>query len=441
MSKPAVYTNCKILDGTRDMVLQENKAIVVQDGRIAAIVDAKDAPKHAATEDLKGAYVLPGLINLHAHLPGSGKPMNFGSSTAGAITFLKKLAIGRFVMRQLTYKNAKEEFYGGVTTVRAVGGLVNADTAVRDWIASGKKIGPRILAANEAVSVPHGHMVGTVARAAESVEEAVAMVEDVAGQNPDLIKLMITGGVLDAPDVGEPVLRMPPEYVRACCDKAHELGFQVAAHVESTEGVKVALENGVDTVEHGAELSPELVRLFQDRNAADICTISPLVPLIVYGEEILKNPMYVENSVIVGRGIVRGAREALRSGIALGLGNDVGCPYITHREYWRELFYFNRWVTFDPKLTLHIATLGNAKIVGIDGETGSLEPGKCADFLAVKDNPLEDLRALRNPVLVVARGNAVHNPPYNVPKETQDLLDKCLDAELPGNLEAQFELE
>ena len=99
-------------------------------------------------------------------------------------------------------------------------------------------------------------MAGSVAIAAESIDAAVAHVDEAKRENVNLIKLMITGGVLDAEVVGEPgVLRMQPELVKAACDKAHSLGMIVAAHVESPEGVMVALQNGVDSIEHGAQPS------------------------------------------------------------------------------------------------------------------------------------------------------------------------------------------
>jgi len=122
-------------------------------------------------------------------------------------------------------------------------------------------------------------MAGSLAYEAHSAEEAKDLVTKIASGKPDLIKLMITGGVLDATVKGEPgALKMPPEYVKAACDEAHRLGYKVAAHVESPEGVRVALENGVDFIEHGAEMSDEHLKLYKEHSAAQICTLSPAVP-------------------------------------------------------------------------------------------------------------------------------------------------------------------
>ena len=142
----------------------------------------------------------------------------------------------------------------GVTTIRTVGGLGSFDTKLRDEINAGTKMGPRILAANEGISVPGGHMAGSVAVAADSIDTALKHLEQSEKEKVDLIKLMITGGVMDAKEKGVPgELKMSPEMVKVVCDKAHENGYLVAAHVESPQGVRVALENGVDSIEHGAE--------------------------------------------------------------------------------------------------------------------------------------------------------------------------------------------
>ena len=111
---------------------------------------------------------------------------------------------------------AKQELLGGVTTIRTVGGVADYDTIIRDKVAAGKIDGPRVLASNMAVSVPEGHMAGSLAYEATSVDEAVMYVRKIAEDKPDLIKLMITGGVLDDKNKGEPgVLKMQPEFVKA----------------------------------------------------------------------------------------------------------------------------------------------------------------------------------------------------------------------------------
>ena len=163
-----------------------------------------------------------------------------------------------------------------------------------------------------AVSVPGGHMAGVLGFEATSPEEGVAFVDKIAKDKPDLIKLMVTGGVLDGKR-GEPgELKMNPAIIKACCDEAHKLGYYVAAHVESPEGVKAALENGVDTIEHGARPDDSIITLFKERKAADICTISPAAPIARFDPAVLKLPEDAQfNGEIVLNGLIECAKACI----------------------------------------------------------------------------------------------------------------------------------
>lgn len=421
-----VYKNAAILDGTKEMTLQKNKAIVVENDKIKEIVDCDQIPANAAVVDLGGRYVLPGLINLHVHLPGSGKPMNISktnSDTSGLANTLLRNKPGRWILKKMCYNFAKTELLSGVTTIRTVGGLDTIDSQIRDEIRSGKVVGPNILAADKAISVPGGHMAGLLAYAATSPEEAVACVDKIAEAKPDLIKVMITGGVLDADDTGAPgAMKMPEPVIKAICDRAHALGFYVAAHVESPEGVKAALQNGVDTIEHGAVLDDELTALFHEKNAKLVCTISPAIPMKLLDEDAMPDERYKINGTIVCNGIISAAKTARENDIPVGLGNDVGCPYVTHYDFWRELIYFQKYIGADARETLHTATLKNAQIVGIDHLTGSIEPGKLADMIILDKNPLDDLSVLRNVSMVIKSGKEVKGKPKKSAK-----IDALLD--------------
>ena len=421
-----VYKNANILDGTRHMTLQKNKAIVVKDDKILKIVDNDNIPSNSQIIDLKNCYVLPGLINLHCHLPGSGKPLNISkisSDMSGLVDKQLKNPLGHFIMKKMCYRFAKTELLSGVTTIRTVGGFGTIDSQIRDEINSGKITGPNILAADKAISVPGGHMAGLMAYAATSVNEAVSYVDEIAKTKPDLIKIMITGGVLDADEAGTPgAMKMTYEQIKAVCDRAHELGFYVAAHVESTEGVKAALINGVDTIEHGAVLTDELIHLFKEKNASLVCTISPVIPMKLSDSDIMPDERYHINGTIVCDGIISAAKSALENNIPVGLGNDVGCPYVTHYNFWRELVYFHKYTGASTLLTLHTATQGNARIAGIDHLTGTIEPGKLADMIVLNENPLDNLEALRNLSMVIKSGKTV-NGKLKKNKNIDSLLD------------------
>ncbi|MDO4197946.1 MAG: amidohydrolase family protein, partial [Erysipelotrichaceae bacterium] len=271
--------NVNILDGTYQMKLKEGYDILIEDGKIVKI--DQNISYEGKVLDGKGQYVIPGLINLHVHLPATGKvgKKKLGD-LRGLVKFMKSNPICREIGIGIGASSAKMELLSGVTTLRAVGGVSNFDTKLADRIKKGKTAGPRILASNEAICTPGGHMEGTVSVAVNSVEEAEDLVEKTAKDGADLIKLMITGGVLDCKVKGHPGdLKMDEEMVKACCDRAHELGLKVAAHVEGPEGVEIACRAGVDTIEHGAPPSDEAISILKERNGALVCTLSPAIPL------------------------------------------------------------------------------------------------------------------------------------------------------------------
>lgn len=416
-----------VLDGKKDMEPQRNRAVYIKDGKIEKITAADSPDKGYKVIDLTGQFLLPGLINLHVHLPASGKPRKKASDPKKLVKLITANRLTRKLGLRICEKYARTELMSGVTTIRTVGGVANFDSLLRDRIANGCVSGPRILASDMAISVPGGHMAGSLAWEATSAQEAVVLVDRIAEGKPDLLKLMITGGVLDAEVVGEPgVLRMPPEYVKAACDKAHALGLQVAAHVESPEGVIVALKNGVDSIEHGAQPNDEMMRLFRERGAFQVSTISPALPYALFDRSVSHATEEQQiNGKVVFEGIIALAKECLAEGIPVGLGTDTGCPYITHYDMWRELCYFVKYCGVTTSFALYSATLRNAELVGIDNVTGSVEAGKDADLIVCRSNPLADLSALRQ-LTVVVRGGKVIRPHLKKMKRVETELDKFL---------------
>ena len=420
--------NGVVLDGTRDMTPRTGLAVCVDGSRIAAVCDAADVPEGYARVDLGGKYLLPGLINLHVHLPASGKPRKKPSDPKKLVKLITSNGLMRRIGVKMCEGYARTELLSGVTTIRTVGGVADFDTIIRDAARRGEILSPRVVASNMAVSVPGGHMAGSLAYEARTPEEAAAFVEKIAAEKPDLIKLMITGGVMDAEVVGEPgVLRMQPALVKAACDKAHALRMQVAAHVESPEGVRLALENGVDSIEHGAKPDEHIMQLCKERGAFQVSTISPAVPYALFDRSI-SHATYEqqENGKVVFEGIVAMARACLDNGIPVGLGTDTGCPYITHYDMWRELNYYHKYCGVSQKFALYTATKLNAELAGIGDMTGSIEPGKCADFVVTKENPLENLQALRKIEMVVARGKVIEHPSVKKMPEVEKELDQFL---------------
>ena len=424
MKKDAI-ANANIISGKLNDGVQSGKYVIVEDGKIAKITSDKAAIDGLKVVDLNGKYLIPGLINLHVHLPGSGMPKDTKKQNKKTVRMLMNHALTKYIVYRMCANYAKVELMSGVTTIRTVGGLDDIDSRIRDNGAKGKLKAPRVLASNMAVSVKDGHMAGLLAYEAKDPEDGRRYVREIAKTNPDLIKLMITGGVLDAKKEGEPgVLRMSPEIVKACCDEAHKLGFKVAAHVESPLGVTVALEGGVDTIEHGANVGEHELELFKQNGSAHVLTISPTIPLCMFDLSVSGGtPLHKVNGKVVFEGMLDCAKKCLENNIPVGLGTDTACPFVTHYDMWRELRYFQKYLGVSNEFAIHTATEVNAKIAGIDNETGTIEEGKSADFMVVDGNPLENLEALRNPKAVALRGEMINNPKVKKFQYVEDELD------------------
>lgn len=420
--------NAVILDGTKDMEPLRGHSVLVEGETIVGLAPAGSEPMGFEPVDLTGKYLMPGLFNMHVHLAGSGKPQKKQRDNEKLVKTIMGSGLTRAVAYSMVRGFARDELMSGVTTIRTMGGLGNFDSRLRDEIAAGRQAGPRILAANQGISVPGGHMAGSVAIAARSIDEALAHLEQSEREGVDLVKLMITGGVLDAKEKGVPgELKMAPEMVKAVCDRAHAAGYVVAAHVESPEGVRVALENGVDSIEHGAKPNDEILRLFRERGAFLCTTISPALPYALFDRSV-SNASEVEqfNGNVVFEGIIECAKAALANNIPVVLGNDVGCPWITQYDFWRELYYFHKFVGVSNAFALYTATSRSAELAGLGDVTGTVAAGKCADLIVTAENPLDDLRALRHVEQVMARGRLYAHPKFRERKNVTAELDKFL---------------
>lgn len=420
--------NAVILDGTKDMEPLHGQSVLVVGETIVGLVSAGSEPMGFEPIDLTGKYLMPGLFNMHVHLAGSGKPQKKQRDNEKLVKTIMGSGLTRAVAYSMVRGFARDELMSGVTTIRTMGGLGNFDSRLRDEIAAGRQAGPRILAANQGISVPCGHMAGSVAIAARSIDEALAHLEQSEREGVDLVKLMITGGVLDAKEKGVPgELKMAPEMIKAVSDRAHAAGYVVAAHVESPEGVRVALENGVDSIEHGAKPNDEILRLFRERGAFLCTTISPALPYALFDRSV-SNASEVEqfNGNVVFEGIIECAKAALANNIPVVLGNDVGCPWITQYDFWRELYYFHKFVGVSNALALYTATSRSAELAGLGDVTGTVAAGKCADLIVTAENPLDDLRALRHVEQVMARGRLYAHPKFRERKNVTAELDKFL---------------
>lgn len=415
--------NVNLLDGTKNMILQEGMDVLVEDGKFVDI--GKDLKiENGEVIDLTGKYLMPGLINLHVHLPGSGYPTTKQKDNRPLVNFIKSNPIGGKIGEALTHKYAKVNLLSGATTIRSVGGVGHFDALVRDNISRGKYLGPRIICCNEAITVAGGHMEGTVSYGAKDDEDMRRHIQKQAKEGADWIKVMITGGVLDAKVKGEPgIMKMTPEQVEVCVNEAHKLGKKVCAHVESKEGVEVAADKGIDSIEHGGSVSQETIEILKKNKAAVVCTLSPAIPCCYFDCGFPDPDMAVANGTALLKGIIQCAKECIKNEIKLGLGTDSGCPYVTHYDLWRELEYFHHYLGVTRKDALYYATLNNAEILGLDNEIGSIERGKSADFIISDKNPLDNFDALKELEAVSLKGNIINKPVISKNKRAEFTLN------------------
>lgn len=386
---------------------QAQKAdILVEAGKIAAI--GKIDRTGAEVMDCTGKYIMPGLINMHAHLFGTGKPskaLGGGSSQKAVLKFVHT-PLGQKVLDSMVASHVLAELDSGVTTLRAVGDFCGSDLRIRDAVRAGEKLGPRMYCSGTAITVPGGHGDGTFAETASDPADLRALVDAHHAAGSDFIKICVTGGVMDATKKGSPgELKMDLEQTRAVCDRAHELGMKVASHTESPDGMRVAIEGGVDTIEHSAGFDEALQEILRNRNGGVILTFSPALPLARLSPAVTKlNELCVYNSEVVLEGMREGGRTAMESGIRVGLGTDASCPFATQYNMWREVWYFWKMMKVPTDYAIYTATLSNAEILGISDITGSVETGKYADLLILRSNPLDNLEALREPYAVIKEG-------------------------------------
>ncbi|WP_442955632.1 amidohydrolase family protein [Paenibacillus sp. LX16] len=229
--------------------------------------------------------------------------------------------------------------------MRSVGEFFYTDVQLRDEINANRFVGPNLLVSGYFLSVTGGHGAPYLTLIGDSPWEARKNVRINVKSGVDLIKICVTGGVTDANMVGEAGrLQITEEEVAAICEEAHKIGMRVAAHVESTEGVRIALKGGVDSIEHGAEMDEEIISLYKN-NPRALKGYTALIPTMQAAYPTAKldtglkkvNETVKGNSRLVYDSMLKGLRQAVEHNIKIGVGTDAAMSYVTHYDIWREV--------------------------------------------------------------------------------------------------------
>ncbi|HSF15716.1 MAG TPA: amidohydrolase family protein [Vicinamibacteria bacterium] len=368
--------------------------VVIQDDRIRAI--GSSIPEGAEIIRADGAYLIPGLINVHVHL-GLVLPGTMGAELANETE-------AELALRMAA--NARRTLEAGVTTVRLPGDERHADLALKRAIDRGDAVGPRIFSAGEMVDITGGH--GADEETHDGPYELRKAVREQIAAGASWIKIAISGGIATPRgDIAEAL--MMPDEIGAVIDAAHRFGARVTAHSGSPLATSVAIDAGIDCIEHGYFLTRDVLRKMKENGTWLVPTIVVSQPKTMpFFERIGSPPWYLERVKSVGPRHWESLRMAIEEGVSIALGtdqfpfepNDGTTATVREAEY-----YVAAGMT--PRQALRSATIGAAELLQAADVLGSIEPGKYADILAVASDPTADISALRNIRLVVKGGQVI----------------------------------
>ena len=384
-----------------------SSTIMVDGGRIVSIQPGHIAPPAGtALIDLKDKMVLPGLIDSHVHLASDR------GGEAGLLSFVREEPQMNALEAQM---NGMKTLRAGFTTVRNLGDD-GATLALREAIKRGWVQGPRIVDAASSISTTGGHMDGrgglnddlvahlpTPENLCDGVDSCRKVVRRQIDRGADVIKFATTGGVNSGTGLAT---RMVEEEARVLIDTAHAYGRKVAVHAHGAEGIKLALRAGADSIEHGTVMDDEIIKLMKARGTYYVPTLSTVNG---YLERLAANPNAYAPDVkkqidwrigITGQSLAK----AYPAGVRIAFGTDAGVS-----KHGRNADEFELMVKYGMSSTeaIKAATVNAADLLGLSGEIGTIEPGKSADLIAVADDPIADVRALKSVAFVMARGEVI----------------------------------
>lgn len=377
--------------------IQRDAVLVIDGERISAMgaADEVRVPPGTREIDLGGRWLIPGLMNMHVH-PGLILPGKLAAELADESDAALALRMAHAIRGMLQV---------GVTTIRIPGDRRHADLAVDRAIRRGEAIGPRIFSSGMPLVITGGHGSEAGVLYADGPDELIKAARQQISLGASWVKILISGGIAtQGGGISEAL--MTPEEINAVVDAAHRFGAKVAAHSGSPAATSVAVDAGVDSIEHGYTLDRETLRKMKRAGTWLVPTIVVSQPATEeFFERIGSPPWYLERRESVGKLHWDALRVAIEEGVNIALGTD-GLPQEpAEGSTWmvREAeYYVDAGMT--PLEALQSATINTARMLDAESEIGTLEPGKYADVVVLGANPIEDISALRQIEMVMKGG-------------------------------------
>jgi len=395
--------------------LQTDRTILIRDGVIERVSSSTEAlpgvPPGVAEVDLSGHTCMPGMIDTHAHISLTPTPtLGVDLTRASADRAMDSLYAAQSMLD------------AGFTTLRDPGAFDRfyATVAVKKAIAAGKFTGPRLFVAPHALSPTGGHgdlnnmqpefEVEIPGRVVDGPDEIRRAIREEIKFGGDWIKLMVTGGVMSAGDDPNHVA-FTREEADAAVDETHRLGRKITVHAIGTEGIKMSVAAGVDSVEHGILIDDEGIAMMKERGTYLVPTLFVLNYIVDQGEAL----GYPADSIAKARALQqeRNARirRAFEQGVPIAYGSDTIFPH-----HWSAREFSAMTALGLPEIeAIRAATMNAADLLGIGDEVGTLQSGMQADIIAVEGNPLEHIEILED-VRFVMKDGAVIKRPIELPE-------------------------
>jgi imidazolonepropionase-like amidohydrolase len=393
-----VLTNASLIDAVTPGVTA-GASVTVEDGRIVEVLDGRRSPATRGAEvvDLAGAYLMPGLWDAHVHLEWPRAPQ------AG----IPELTAQYLANAQRALLEA------GVTGLRMAGTPHFIDVALKRAFDAGQHAGPRMATCGWFLTTTAGHALGTgFALACDGADGFVRTIREHIQAGVDHVKLNLTGGIMGPAWDRHWHSFYTRDELEAAFAICHQRGVRVMAHAASPEAVKAALRLGAHSIEHGYLMDEECVALFRERDAWYVPTLG--ITHLTPGQATTRwekewvarralTPDLIERAEAAVDEHRAWFRRALAAGVKMALGSDVR-PV---RE--GALLELGLWVKAGatPWQTLQAATKHAAEVSGMGADLGTVEPGKWADLIVVRDNPLDDVDGVRTLLMVFRGGRRV----------------------------------